>query len=226
MKPTIGSGTVERNNVGPRETGPEPIPSLKGMGGAVTHSASVGTRRTKPERLRVSGVASDSRRSQSSQASSAGTFGLCLDGDTGSAPAPVAVRQVAQDTSPEVNFAALIKQLRARRRAIEVELDGVPIGNEHFEQRRQLCNRRHEFCEQIEAIETLGDGGPRLMVLLDDYASTLVRRRLASEQDATAEDVVCAALPFMLGEEDDHYPEEEIAKATARRLGTEQKEAA
>lgn len=205
---------------------PQPIPGCQGMGGAVANAPSLGAADKRTARLCAEAPPPDPRSSHGGQASGPGLFGLRLDGVTSSAPGPSAVRPVTQDPATAASLAIRIKQLRDRRDVIEVELDGVPIDNEHLEQRRQIRERRQELCEQIEAIETLGDGGPRLTVHLNDYASALVRRQLASEQGVTAEDVACAALAFMLGEEDDHFPDEEIAKATARRLGTEQKEAA
>lgn len=222
---------ITRGTVNTHQSSTRPSRNERRSGGEVVgHQSSntpkLGAGPKLPEGVRSPSILGDPRHRDGSQASSPGFFGIRLDGDTDSTPAADTIRTVTQDAYPEADLATRLQQLRAQRRAIEVELHAVPIDNEHLGERRQLCNRRHEFCEQIEALETLGDGGPRLTVLLDDYASALVRRQLASEQDAIADDVVCAALSFMLGEEDDHFPEEEIAKATERRVGANVREVA
>ena len=110
-----------------------------------------------------------------------------------------------------------LNRLRARRDRIQNAISELPWSEEWRDRVRELYNKRSQILEQIDAIEVLGDGGPRLTVTLDDYGSTLVRRALSRGSLASPADVAVGALTFMLSEEDGQTPDEEIDKAFARR---------
>ncbi len=110
-----------------------------------------------------------------------------------------------------------ITRLRQRREEVERQMDvadyGATGGNG-----RSLRLERRAINEQLEALTTLGDGGPLLTVTLDTFASSLVRRSMAVHHTSSAADVVNGALSFTCGEEDDHDWPEEMHKAAARRV--------
>lgn len=109
-----------------------------------------------------------------------------------------------------------ITALRDRRNAVEEELERE-ITNILSPRGKELRLSRNALNEEIEALESLGDGGPCLTVTLDDFASALVRKALAARGQAEPSDVVNGALVFSLGEDDDHGWPEELDKATSRR---------
>ena len=113
---------------------------------------------------------------------------------------------------------SLIEDLRAERRLVKTLLDRTPRISQ---QPPGLRHRRDALCEEIERLETHGDGGPLLTVTLNAYASAIVRRVLREEADTTEADVVNAALTFKWGERDDHGADEELAAARERRHGAE-----
>ena len=120
----------------------------------------------------------------------------------------------------------IIEELRDERTRIETLLDQTP---RIADQPASLRVRRDALCDEIERLESHGDGGPLITVTLDAYASAIVRRVLRSEADTTEADVANAALTFKWGERDDHGTDEELAAARERRHradGSTHKEAA
>ena len=105
--------------------------------------------------------------------------------------------------------------LRKRREVIEGKQDALGRDAWH-EPGDTIRLERDAINTQLEALETLGDGGPRLTVTLDDYASTIIRRHIEENPEFTPEDIANGCLSFTLGAEDDHGLEE-IDKAAARR---------
>lgn len=108
----------------------------------------------------------------------------------------------------------IIEELRDERAFIETLLDQTP---RIADKPDSLRVRRDALCDEIERLESHGDGGPLITVTLDAYASAIVRRVLSSEADTTEADVATAALTFKWGERDDHDTDEELAAARERR---------
>ena len=111
----------------------------------------------------------------------------------------------------------VMAKLRARREEIEDQMDASD--HRSWEEPNDLLRlERDAIQERLEALEALGDGGPRLAVTLDDYGSAIVRRLQGQYPAATPADLANGALSFMAGEEDDHDMDPEIKKASARRI--------
>ena len=112
----------------------------------------------------------------------------------------------------------IIEELREERAFMETLLDQTP---RTADQPTSLRVRRDTLCEEIERLESHGDGGPLITVTLDAYASAIVRRVLRSQVGTTEADVANAALTFKWGERDDHDTDEELTAARERRRRTE-----
>ena len=111
----------------------------------------------------------------------------------------------------------VMEQLRRRREEAETQMERS--GYREWQEPNDLLRLERDAIQaRLEALEALGDGGPRLAVTLDDYGSTIVRRLLKQYPEATPADLANGALSFMAGEEDDHDMDPEIEKASARRI--------